>query len=617
MFLPKIHINLSLFFLLCLSLSGQGKQISLGLKDGDTIALVGATFIEREAERSFIETYLTLAEADKDLKFRNFGWSGDNVKGESRSFRGYGVMLKQVAVVKPSLIVLAYGANESWQGEAGLARFIKNYGKLIDDLKKMTSARFVLMTSLKQEAMGGHYPDPQAHNKNQANYFAAVKKMALQKKLPFIDLFNEIQQLKGLTSNSIHLNDKGYERVAQALSHFEALPNSTMLINALSKKGKSSHGQLGRIKKMGNGLSFLCKPKKLGPFTSRRMLKISGLARGNYQVMVDGKVILKASAAKLAAGIESSELLFQEKRIQQIITEKNQLFFHSWRPQNSTYLLGFRKKEQGKHSKELDEFLALIEVKEAQIKSLKKVRAYTWKITRVKKTATQKKKLITDNEFVLNPQEEAAGFSLPKDLQVSLFAAEPMLVNPTNMNWDSQGRLWVACAPNYPQIKPGHLASDQIVVLEDTDNDGKADKSTVFVDDILIPTGVLAGNGGVYVATSTELVHYKDLDGDLKADVRKVIFSGFGTEDTHHIVHTPYWGQDGLLYFNQSLYINSHIETPYGVKRLLRGGIWQYNPNTEELKIFSRGMINPWGHKMDKFGQSFATDGAYREGINY
>ncbi|NQZ59252.1 MAG: sorbosone dehydrogenase, partial [Lentisphaeraceae bacterium] len=112
-------------------------------------------------------------------------------------------------------------------------------------------------------------------------------------------------------------------------------------------------------------------------------------------------------------------------------------------------------------------------------------------------------------------------------------------------------------------------------------------------------------------------MHYKDLDGDLKADVKKVILSGFGTEDTHHIIHTPYWGQDGLLYFNQSIYIHSHVETPHGVKSLMAGGTWQYNPNTEELKVFSRGMINPWGHKMDKFGQSFATDGAYREGINY
>ena len=185
------------------------------------------------------------------------------------------------------------------------------------------------------------------------------------------------------------------------------------------------------------------------------------------------------------------------------------------------------------------------------------------------------------------------------------------------MNWDNQGRLWVACTPDYPHIKPGHLASDQIVVLEDTNNDGKADKRHVFVDNVLIPTGVLPGNDGVYVSNSTELVHYKDTDGDMRADEKKIILSGFGTEDTHHIIHTPYWGQDGMLYFSQSIYINSHVETPWGVERLLAGGIWQYNPHTEKLSVYSRGLINAWGFTMNKYGQTFATDGAGSYGINY
>ncbi|NQZ59251.1 MAG: hypothetical protein HRT88_17495 [Lentisphaeraceae bacterium] len=505
MFLSKIHFKLSLFLLLCLSLSAQENPISLDLKNGDTIALVGGTFIERESEHSFRETYLTLTNVDKDLKFRNFGWSGDTVKGESRGYfnikDGYGLLIKKIAVVQPRLSILAYGANESWQGKAHLKTFIKNYSKLIDDLKKETSARIILMTSLKQEAMGGHYPDPRVHNKNQAGYFAAIKKLASQRNLPFINLFTKINEVKGLTSNSIHLNDKGYERVAQTLSSFKALPDSTMFIDARSKKGRASHGKLGKIKKTAKGLSFLYKPKNLGAFTSRRTLKVSGLARGNYQVMVDGKIILKTTAAKHARGITSAELLFQEKLIQQKIREKNQLFFYSWRPQNTTYLFGFRKREQGKHGKEIGEYLAFIKAKEAQINTLKKVRSHVWTIAAIKKSAQNK--FTRDEEFVLNPQQEANGFKLPADLQVSLFAAEPMLANPTNMNWDSQGRLWVACAPDYPQIKPGHLASDQIVVLEDTDNDGKADKSTVFVDDVLMPTGVLPGNGGVYVATST------------------------------------------------------------------------------------------------------------------
>ena len=170
------------------------------------------------------------------------------------------------------------------------------------------------------------------------------------------------------------------------------------------------------------------------------------------------------------------------------------------------------------------------------------------------------------------------------------------------MNFDAKGRLWVASSEVYPQIKPGEVANDKVVILEDTDSDGKADKTTVFADKLLIPTGVEPGDGGAYVANSTELVHLADTDGDGKADVREVVLSGFGTEDTHHILHTLRWGPDGMLYFNQSIYIHSHVETPWGVRRLGGGGIWQFRPESAWLDIFARGWWNPWGHHFDRWG---------------
>ncbi len=185
------------------------------------------------------------------------------------------------------------------------------------------------------------------------------------------------------------------------------------------------------------------------------------------------------------------------------------------------------------------------------------------------------------------------------------------------MNFDARGRLWVASSEVYPQIKPGQVANDKVVILEDTDGDGKADKTTVFADGLLIPTGVEPGDGGAYVANSTELLHLADTDGDGKADTRRIVLSGFGTEDTHHIFHTLRWGPDGMLYFNQSIYIHSHIETPWGVRRLGGGGIWQFRPESMWLDVFARGWVNPWGHHFDRWGQSFATDGAGGEGINY
>ncbi len=216
-----------------------------------------------------------------------------------------------------------------------------------------------------------------------------------------------------------------------------------------------------------------------------------------------------------------------------------------------------------------------------------------------------------------DPELERQSFQLAEGLEVNLYAADPLLAKPIHINFDAQGRLWVASSEVYPQVKPGQTANDKILVLEDIDGDGRAEKTSVFADGLLIPTGVEPGDGGVYVANSTELLHLRDTDGDGRADQRRVMLSGFGTEDTHHILHTLRWGPDGMLYFNQSIYIHSHIETPYGVRRLNSGGIWQFRPESMQLEVFTRGLCNPWGHVFDAWGQSFATDGAGGEGINY
>jgi putative heme-binding domain-containing protein len=216
-----------------------------------------------------------------------------------------------------------------------------------------------------------------------------------------------------------------------------------------------------------------------------------------------------------------------------------------------------------------------------------------------------------------DPELERKTFTVAPGFEVTLWAADPLLAKPIQMNWDPQGRLWIASSEHYPQIKPGEKANDKIIVLEDTNGDGKADKTTVFADGLLIPTGLEPGDGGVYVANSTELVHLSASKPGQKADKKRVLLSGFGTEDTHHIIHTFRWGPDCRLYFNQSIYIHSHVETPSGVKRLNAGGIWKFNPDTTQLDIFARGWVNSWGHAFDKYGQSLATDGAGGEGINH
>jgi putative heme-binding domain-containing protein len=216
-----------------------------------------------------------------------------------------------------------------------------------------------------------------------------------------------------------------------------------------------------------------------------------------------------------------------------------------------------------------------------------------------------------------DPEIERKSFQVADGFEVNLYAADPLLAKPVSMNFDPAGRLWVACSQDYPQIKPGQKQNDKIIILEDTKGTGVADKTTVFADGLLIPTGLMPGDGGVYVVDSTDLLHLSSTKGDGKADKREVILSGFGTEDTHHMVHALRWGPDGLLYFNQSVYIHSHIETPYGVRNLNGSGTWQFRPATRELNVFCRGLWNPWGIAWDRYGATFETDGAGGEGINY
>ena len=216
-----------------------------------------------------------------------------------------------------------------------------------------------------------------------------------------------------------------------------------------------------------------------------------------------------------------------------------------------------------------------------------------------------------------DPAAQLAALHVAEGFEINLFASDPMIDPPIQMAWDERGRLFVATSASYPQPVPGQTANDKIFILEDTDGDGQADRSILFADSLLTPTGVLPGDGGVYVANSTEILHLRDTDADGRADRRRVVLSGFGADDTHHIIHRFLWGPDGLFYLNQSVYIYSHIETPWGVRRLRQGGIWQLEPSTLKLNVLARGMWNSWGYDFDRWGQSFATDGAGGEGVYF
>ncbi len=219
-----------------------------------------------------------------------------------------------------------------------------------------------------------------------------------------------------------------------------------------------------------------------------------------------------------------------------------------------------------------------------------------------------------------DPEVERRALQLAEGYEINLFASEKEgVVKPVQMRWDPRGRLFVACTPTYPQIVPGEKPDDRIVVVEDTDGDGRADRSSVFAGGMNHIMGLEIGDGGVYVGQATELLHLKDTDGDGKADERRVVLRGFGTGDSHQIINNFTWSPGGELWFCQGLHAYSRVETPWGVEKLDQAAVWRFHPRRLRLDGFlhnSMGPQNPWGIAFDDWGQPimFAGNG---QGVYY
>ena len=186
------------------------------------------------------------------------------------------------------------------------------------------------------------------------------------------------------------------------------------------------------------------------------------------------------------------------------------------------------------------------------------------------------------------------------------------MVKPIQSRFDARGRLWVVGSTVYPQLEPGQVPNDKVIILEDTDGDGRADKTTVFADGLFIPTGIEIGDGGCYVGNSTELLHLRDTDGDGKADERRVVLRGFGTGDNHQNINSFAWSPGGELWFSQGLHAHSRVETPWGVEKLDQAGIWRLRPRLLRLDPFFGSELaphNPWGFVFDDWNRMFVLAG--------
>lgn len=209
------------------------------------------------------------------------------------------------------------------------------------------------------------------------------------------------------------------------------------------------------------------------------------------------------------------------------------------------------------------------------------------------------------------PGEDAeTKISVPEGYKIDLFASEktfPDLKNPVQIAFDNKGRLWVATMESYPHYRIGDpRPKDKLLILEDIDGDGVADKQTVFADDLHIPIGFEISHDGVYVSQSGNLVRLQDTDGDDTYDVYELLLSGFDDHDTHHAISAFCADPSGALVMGEGIFLHSNTESVYGPERGTNGGFWRYSPQRKHILRYGQFTIpNPWGVAFDQFGQDF------------
>ncbi len=386
------------------------------LRNGDRVAFVGGTFVEREQRYGYLETVLTIANPDSSIVFRNLGWSGDTIGGVSRSGfdppeAGFKQLVDQVNAVKPTVIVLGYGANEAFAGKAGLDAFVKGYERMIDALAP-TKARFVLLAPLKQEKLAAPLPDPTKHNQDIAVYSKAIEELAKRRGIQFVTLdpFTDPDRSSAsdhLTDNGLHLTALGYWSLAKC---FELKNQDKMTFSmkvtkpgghppspvecTLNWPGANFMGTVSEVVTNPREVRFTRRDRRL-PFPPRpaaasaheksvesppRSMQVKGLEPGRYTLKIDGKPIATASDSDWMSGPETDQV----EHLRQAIIRKNELFFHRWRPQNITYLFGFRKHEQGNNAVEIPRFDPLVAEMEQKIAVLKKPAAHVYELVRDK-----------------------------------------------------------------------------------------------------------------------------------------------------------------------------------------------------------------------------------------
>jgi putative heme-binding domain-containing protein len=561
--------------------------VKLTLKKGDHVCFVGNTLADRMNHSGHVEAALYTRFPQLDLTIRNLGFSADELgfskgpDGFSLRSKNFGTMDQWLSasapIPKPDAlgnpadanpnrfenvgtkadVVFAF-YNESWAGPAGLPKFRADLEGFIDHVTSQkyngkSNCRLVVFSPIAfEDHKTPRLPDGREQNQNLSLYTQAMKQVCDAKDTPFVDLFTPTlaayaQAKSPLTINGVHMDDEGYAALAPIVGY----------------------GLFGSV------------------------------------VQVD--------AAKYA-------------RVLAAVNDKNHYWFQRYRATDGYSTFGdraFLKFVGGQTNyevgqRELTVIDTLVANRDKAIQAAAKGEAYTIDDSNTPpflKVVTNKPgNGPNGTHLFLSGEDAIKSMTLGKDLRVNLFADEsmfPELASPNQMAFDAAGRLWVSTWPTYPHWKPKTPMDDRLIVLEDTDGDGKADTCKTFAGGLHNVTGFDFVEGGVIVAQGPDILLLKDTDGDGVADVRKRIINGVDTADTHHTSNSFVLDPGGAVYMQEGTFHQSQVETPYGPpRRLSNAGSFRYEPKTQKFDIYiTYGFANPHGHVFDRWGRDIIVDG--------
>ncbi len=577
----------------------------LDLHPGDHICVIGNGFAERMQHDGWLETFLHHRFPRHELVVRHLGYSGDEVGGwrepgqrlRSMAFGSQDEWLAGSAPIpqphkltkrdadhvranrfattdtRADVIFAFFGYNESFAGDQGLAAFKEQVDTFVKHVLSQqyngrSAPRLVLFTPWPQE----YLPDSNlpsrdfiaGANDRLAKYAAAMEEVASTNHVRCIDLFTggtkELAKLAeakssrhALTINGIHLNDQGNRLAAQVAYRalFGEEPPDTVSLAVLRGAVNEKNMVWFHRYRATDGYST---------YGDRAFLKFSEGINAQTE------------------GYTNYSVVQRELEVLDVMTSSR----------DRTVWGAAQGKVVEPQDDQLPEFIPVLTNKPGTLPNGK-------------------------HKFV-SGEEAISQMQIGKGLELTLFADElmfPELVNPVQMAFDTRGRLWVAAWQTYPHWKPTEPMNDKLLILEDRDHDGRADRCQTFAGDLHNPTGFEFWNGGVFVAQGPDLVFLKDHNGDDRYDEKIRVLHGIDTADTHHTANSFTFDPGGALYFQEGTFHHSQIETPWGrPRRVANGAVFRFEPRSRKIDIYvSFGFANPHGHAFDAWGQDFVYDG--------